>query len=249
MSSFDLKSSFWQIPFAKESRKYTAFQFEGRTYEFNVVPFGLKTSVAALVRGLERVIRYVPRTVTYIDDILCLAEDVPEHLRQVESLLRCLSENNLTLNFEKTQFCRDEVDFLGFVITPRGLQAQPDKLAVIRDFRPPKNIKQLRGFLGFINFYAKFAKNYAQETTPLLPLIRKGARCNWTEEHQEAFDRIKNLFLEVITLANPDPRKPFIVTTDASDFAIGATLSQWNNEGDEEVISFISRTLKGAEIN
>lgn len=82
----------------------------------------------------------------------------------------------------------------------------------------------------------------------MLELIRKGVRWKWTEVHQKAFQRIKDLFVEVITLAHPDPDRPYIVTTDASDYAVGAALSQLNDRGEEEVITFISRTLKGAEI-
>lgn len=249
MSSFDLQHSFWQMPLSENSKKYTAFQFEGRTYEFNVVPFGLKTSGAALIRGLEKVICEVPDTLTYIDDILCLGKEVPTHIQQVEGLLHTLDENNLTLNFEKTQICREEAEFLGLIITTQGIKPKLDKLNQIRDYPPPKNIKQVRGFLGFVNFYAKFAQNYAHETIPLLRLIKKGTTWTWSQEEQTAFERIKQLFIDTITLAHPITNQPFILTTDASDYAIGATLSQRDEEGYERVIAFISRTLKGAEKN
>lgn len=248
MSSFDLRNSFWQMPLTEESKKVTAFAFEGRTYEFNVTPFGLKTSGPSLIWGLEKVIKGIPNTLTFVDDILCMARSFDEHLLQVEMLLQRLQQNNLTLNFKKTQFCRTEATFLGFIITPQGVTAQPDKLKFIQEFAIPRNVRELRGFLGVINFYAKFAQNYAKETVPLLKLVKKGIKWKWTSEQQEAFDRIKKIFVEVVTLAHPDPEKPYILTTDASEYALGAVLSQTNDDGQEQVIMFASRTLKGAEI-
>lgn len=95
MSSFDLTNSFWQMPLSEESKKFTAFTFEGRTYEFNVTPFGLKTSGASLIRGLERVLHGMRDTLTFIDDILCLAENTDQHIHQVDTFLSRLDDNNV----------------------------------------------------------------------------------------------------------------------------------------------------------
>lgn len=103
MSSFDLRSSFWQIPLAEEGKKFTAFVFEGHVYEFNVMPFGLKVSGAALIRGLNRVINKDPKTLNFIDDILCLEENNELHFNQIVSLFKELQICGLTLNFEKNE--------------------------------------------------------------------------------------------------------------------------------------------------
>jgi Reverse transcriptase (RNA-dependent DNA polymerase). len=117
ISSFDLVSSFWQIPLHPDSRKYTAFQHEGRCYEFKVTPFGLKTSTAALVRGLDLVLQNDKRNViNFIDDILCISSTFEEHLLNLESLFKRLQENNMTLNFGKSEFCKEEVTFLGHIV-------------------------------------------------------------------------------------------------------------------------------------
>lgn len=249
MTSLDLTSSFWQIPLKEESKKVTAFRVEGQCFEFNVTPFGLKTSSAALIRGLRVVLQGLSDyVINFVDDLLVISRSFEEHLEHLENLFIRFRENNMTLSFKKSNFAKKETEFLGHVLSADGLKPQPDKIQIIKDYRRPKNVKQLRGFLGFINFYAKFAKNYAEETAPLLKLVKKGVKYEWTNDHQEAFERIKALFMETMILAHPDPRKPYVLTTDASDVAVGAVLSQRNDAGEEEVVTFISRTLKGAEV-
>ena len=250
MSTFDLNSSFHQIPLHEESRKYTAFIFENNIYEFNVVPFGTSTSTAALVRGLDFAIGDLRESVLpFVDDLLCVSRTFEAHLFHLGMLFDRLLKNNLTLSIKKSQFVQQEVHFLGFILTAQGIKPEPEKIQAIKNYQAPKNIKELQGFLGFVNFYTKFAKNYANETRVLYDLLKDKKIFKWEKEQQEAFDKIKELFIENIMLTFADPTKPFILTTDASDFALGAILSQQNEKGDEEVITFISRTLKGPELN
>ena len=108
-------------------------------------------------------------------------------------------------------------------------------------------MKELQSFLGFVNFYTKFVRNYSAYTIPLIQLLKKGRQYEWTNELEKAFKDIKDIFDENIILKFADPSRPFILTTDASDFAIAAVLSQIDEQGDEGIITFISRTLKGSE--
>ena len=118
-----------------------------------------------------------------------------------------------------------------------------------RSDNTPRNVKQLRGFLGLINFYSKFSSKHAEETVPLLHLIKKGLQWKWDENTQCCFDKIKKLFSDATTLYFPDPKKPYYLETDASNYALGAILYHKNNKQEKKIITLASRTLKGPEIS
>ena len=151
-------------------RKYTAFMYEGRCYQFTVTPFGLSTSSAALTRGLDTVLNenVKKNTLIYVDDCLCYSDDVKTHLEHLEALLNNLNETNLTVNLNKSQFFRKEISYLGYQLTTRGIQATEEKVKAIMEFPKPKNQKQLKGFLGLTNFYNRFTSKYAETTQPCL---------------------------------------------------------------------------------
>ena len=112
MSSLDMTSSFWKVPLQAESKKYTAFQHREKSYEFNVVPFGLKTSTAALVRGLDHVLQGIGNhIISFVDDTLLTSESTEQHLEHLEELLKRLDKNNLTLNLSKSNFLRKETKY------------------------------------------------------------------------------------------------------------------------------------------
>lgn len=179
MPSLDLTASFWQIPLHPESRKYTAFMHEGKTYQFTGTPYGLSTSLASLIRALDIILRETePFTVNFVDDILCISDSVRSHLRHLKQLFETFRRNNMTLNFKKSKFLRDEIDFLGHRITKTGIKPQNEKIEAIKNFPVPKNAKQLKGFLGLTNYYSKFAKKYSDATYPLLASLKSSSKWN-----------------------------------------------------------------------
>uniref|UniRef100_A0ABD2X093 RNA-directed DNA polymerase n=1 Tax=Trichogramma kaykai TaxID=54128 RepID=A0ABD2X093_9HYME len=249
MSSLDLTSSFYQVALAEDSKKYCAFMFEGKVYEFNVVPFGLKVSSSALIRGLDTAITGMGNhLLNFVDDMLIISRNEEEHLAHVNELLESLDKHNITLKFKKSEFFKKEVEFLGFTLTKEGIRPQSNKIDLIKSFPPPKNVKQLKSFMGVINFYSKFAQNHASLLFPLLKLVKKSVKWGWGDSENQQFEKIKALFAQEVCLAYPDPAKPYYLQTDASNFALGATLSQMNDDNVECPITFISRTLKGAEL-
>ena len=249
LSSLDMNMSFWQIPLHSDSKQYTAFLYKGKCYEYNVTPFGLKTSTSALVRGLERVLSGLDEfVISYVDDILIASENEDEHLIHLEKIFSRFEENNITLNFRKCEFSKFQTTFLGHIISAEGIKPDPEKIQAIRDFNTPKNKKQLQGFLGTVNFSAKFSKNISEAITPMLELVKKGVKWHWNEKHQAAFEKVKTLLSTEIMLHFPDYTQPYYLQTDASDYAIGAVLYQQ----DHEIIKIIacgSRTLRGSELN
>lgn len=154
----------------------------------------------------------------------------------------------MTLKMEKSHFFRKEVTFLGHIVTTKRIQHQPDKIKSIKKFPRSRNVKQLRGFLGLVNFYTKFTSKHAETMVPLLDLLKKDTPWTWPPKEEEVVQRVKELFCESVVLEPPDIHKPYVLTTDASDYALGATLSQLDENCEAGVIAFASRTLKGAEV-
>ncbi|KAL7298857.1 hypothetical protein TKK_0007967 [Trichogramma kaykai] len=133
MSSLDLTSSFYQVALAEDSKKYCAFMFDGKVYEFNVVPFGLKVASAAFIRGLDGVIRGAgSHLLNFVDDMLIISNSEQEHLVLLDKLLKLLKENNITLKFVKSEFFKKEVEFLGFMLTKEGIRPQSNKVDLIK---------------------------------------------------------------------------------------------------------------------
>ena len=155
---------------------------------------------------------------------------------------------HLTSNFKKCMFGLEEANFLGHVITPLGIKRQPEKIHIIKKFKRPLNVKQLQSFIGFINFYSKFAYRYSEITAPLYKLLKKGSKYVWTDEQETAFETIKDKFQKDMILAHPDPHKGYILYTDSSNYAVLGALAQVDDNNEEKIITFGSRTLKGSEI-
>lgn len=251
MSSIDLRSSFWQVPLKRECRDFTGFLYKGKTYRFTVTPFGLKTSLASLTRGLDTVLSDAVKkfTIIYVDDCLCLSNSLEEHLTHLDLLLTNLYEANITVNFKKSQFFRREINYLGYCLSVEGLSPMPDKVKAIQNFPRPRNQKQLKGFLGLTNFYNRFTSRYAETTSLLIQLLKKERNFKWTEQHDRQFKLVKELFIDTVILKHPDLKKQYYLQTDASNYALGGQLFQYDDEGRIAVVAFTSRTFKGAELN
>lgn len=250
LSSIDLSSSFWQLPLANASRKYTAFSYNGRTYVFKVLPFGLKTAVASFSRCIDIVLGPEVRSFTsnYIDDLLVASEDVNSHLMHLDKVFQRLKAGGMTVNLEKSNFVRKEVPFLGHVLTPAGIKMDVDKIASIRQFPRPTKIKHLRAFLGLCNFYKKFCQNYSHYTLGLRHLLLKKNKWEWGQKEDECFQNLKEKFIESVVLIHPDLTKEFHLDTDSSYYALGAVLYQQTEDGNTGVVAFLSRSLHGPEL-
>lgn len=248
MTSIDLTASFWQIPLAEECKKYTAFVYMGRSYHFNVVPFGLNISVSAFIRMLDSVLgdELLSKVTCYVDDVLIPARSWSEHNAVLGEVLKAFSEGNITINLKKSEFGRKEVKFLGHIITADGIRPNPDKIKAIREAPEPKNKKQIKAFLGLCNFFRRFANNQAMNAPALLELIRKNTPWVWSEKCKQEFQEIKQTLCECVRLAHPDWSKDICVATDSSDYGIAAEVFQViEREGGTErrTISFASRIL------
>ncbi|CAB0044553.1 unnamed protein product [Trichogramma brassicae] len=201
MSSLDLRASFWQVPLDRESRKFTGFLHQGRTYQYTVVPFGLKISSAALNRAAETILSGVrAKVIDFVDDWLIVSPNIEQHIRDLDEVLTRINRENVTINFDKFELTRKSIRFIGFILTPEGIRIDPAKTEAIQKFPPPQNVTQVKGFLGLVNFNARFTDKLAQASIPLLELTKAKTPWRWSDIEQQAFQEIKNLFCKELSL-------------------------------------------------
>lgn len=255
MSSLDLKSAFFQIMLAKESREKTCFSLPGLgSFHFRRMPFGLVNSSARMMRLMDKVFgpEFAHNIFYYVDDIILISETFEEHMTLLRKACEKLRQAGLTINLDKSVFCRSSLKFLGYVVDRRGLRTDSDKVRAIVDFPAPTSQKELRRFLGMVSWYRRFIENYSSVCAPLNKLTRKlskGSAFQFTPEADKAFKIVKELLVTAPILSIPKFDRPFIISTDASDVGLGCALSQLDNDGHEHAVAYASRTLTRTERN
>lgn len=248
ISTLDLRSGYWQVPLAEESRAPCSFLINGRNFSYTRLPFGLCISGAEFQKAMDRVLGHLTEefVTIYVDDILITSPSLEEHYEHIQRVLTKFMEHNVTVNLEKCQFFKSEAAFLGHIISNQGIKMDNKKIKTIQDFKAPSNKKELQSFLGFLNFYRRFIEKFAHTIEPLIELVRKDKKWCWDEHHQRAFEEAKSVFLQEVVIAFPDFSQPFYLNTDASTAAIGGELFQHIN-GHRHTLGYVSRTLKPAE--
>jgi len=175
----------------------------------------------------------------YMDDFLIYAKTEEEHDQRVKEVLRRLRENRLAVSPDKCVWRTQEVEFLGYVIGRDGIKMAKGKVEAVLEWKTPASLTEVQSFLGFANFYRRFIKNYSRVARPLTELTKGGKKeWEWNPQAEEAFQELKRRFTTAPILAHFDATKPVIIETDASDFAIGAVLSQRNEEGRLHPVAF-----------
>lgn len=247
-TTLDLASGFHQIEVHPRDISKTAFTVEHGKYEFLKMPFGLKNAPSTFQRVMDNVLRNLLGKVclVYMDDIIVYSTSLQEHLVNLRKVFDALQTYNLKIQMDKSEFLCKEVAFLGHVVTPEGVKPNPDKVMAIKNWPIPKTETELRGFLGTLGYYRRFIKDFAKIVKPLTKPLRKGEKVVHSEEFVETFNKCKIILTSSHVLQYPDFTKPFILTTDASNFAIGAVLSQ-GPIGQDRPVAFASRTLTKTE--
>lgn len=253
-TTLDLASGFHQIRMKESDIEKTAFSINNGKYEFTRMPFGLKNAPAIFQRAIDDVLRqYIGKICyVYIDDVIVFGRTFEEALKNLETIMKALNDANLKIQLDKSEFLHCEIEFLGYVIGSEGIKPNPQKIEAIQKYPPPTTIKELRSFLGMMSYYRRFVKDFARIAKPLTNLLRgennisSSRKIDLNETETNCFEKMKSLLSSTDILAYPDHSKPYILTTDASDFAIGAVLSQ-GEIGKDRPIHFASRSLTRAE--
>ena len=250
-TTLDLKSGYWQVPIKEEDKEKTAFRTSsGQLYEFNQLPFGLCNAPATFSRLMDRTLAGLAWNIClyYLDDIIVFSATWKEHLERLRAVFERLRQANLKLGARKCQLAAREVSFLGYKVTPEGLEPEPRLMEAISKLPPPINVAEVRSFLGLVGYYRRYVKKFSDKAAPLNALLRKDQIWKWTQECQNAFETLKGEIASRPVSAYPDFSKPFRLYTDASNLGLGAILSQ-KQEGKERIICCASRTLNNAETN
>lgn len=251
-SKLDLAAAFNQIPVAPEDTEKTAFTTRYGQFEFTVLPFGLCNAPATCMRLMQNVLSdYLDDfVVVYLDDILIFSKTDDDHARHVELVLHRLAQADLRLKRKKCVFGVDSVAYLGHVVSKDGVSMDPSKVEAILDWPKPKNVTELRSFLGLIGYYRKFLVNFGEVSAPLVELTKKDVRWVWDASRQTAFDALKELITTAPTLIIPDTSEgnSFVIHIDASDYAIGAVLLQDQGKG-LQPCAYYSKKLDPAQRN
>ena len=242
-SSLDLKSGYWQVELDSEADKMkTAFACHRGLFCFNVMPFGLCNAPSVFSELMNRVVGDLPFVLAYLDDVIIFSESKSEHIEHIRIVLDRLKDANLKLKKAKCSFFKEQINYLGHIVSKDGILPDKEKVSVIQNLKTPTCVRDVRSFVGVTNFYRKFIPNYSKIASPLLDLTGKHASFQWSDGCQKSFDELKGALTSPPVLAFPDMSKPFILYCDASDTTFGAVLTQKFNEN-ERPIQYMSQRL------
>jgi len=188
--------------------------------------------------------------IVYLDNILIFGTYLKEHRRLVKEVLKRLQFNYLYTKAEKCFFEQSSIKYLGVIISENKVQIDEKKLSGVLEWPVLTKVKQVQAFLGFVNFYYRFIENFAKMSKPLSDLTKKDCTWNWGVEQQNAFEALKKAFIMAPVLRIPNDEDPFKLSTDASDFATGAVLSQKDMQTNLwHPVAFFSKSLDVHERN
>lgn len=249
-STLDLASGFHQIEMNPADISKTAFNVEHGHFEFLRMPMGLKNAPSTFQRVMDNVLRGLQNKIclVYLDDIIVFSTSLQEHIENLEKVFNRLRESNFRIQMSKSEFLKKETAYLGHVITRDGIKPNPDKISAIQNYPIPKTATEIKRFLGLVGYYRKFIPNFARITKPMTQCLKKGYKIILNQDYTDCFEKCKKLLTNDPILQYPDFSKEFILTTDASNLAIGAVLSQ-GPIGSDKPIAYASRTLNTSEIN
>ena len=248
-TKLDLAPGYHQIAMEETSIQKTAFHTNRGHFEFIVMPFGLCNAPATFQRLMNKVFadKLDKFIAVYLDDILIFSQSLEEHWEHLRWALARLREAKLYGRLHKCEFLKDQVEYLGFEVGPRGIQASPGKVRAIIEWPRPQSVHDIRSFLGLASYYRGFVRGFSEMARPLTQLTKIGVEWKWSEAQHRAFNRLKLALTTAPVLKLPDFDRQFVVTTDASDAAVGAILEQDFGNGLQPV-AFASRKLNDAEM-
>ena len=194
---------------------------------------------------MENLLQNIPYVIVLVDDILVSGANDGDHLNNLEGVFKRLVKAGLRLKKGKCVFMEPQVTYLAHRVSKEGIQPMEDKVEAITNAPPPRNVSELKSYLGMINYYQKFLPNLSSVLAPLHRLLNSKTHWHWGKDQQQSKSFLKSSRL----LVHYDDKKELILACDASENGLGAVLSHKMEDGSEHPISFASRTLTKAETN
>jgi hypothetical protein len=249
-SKIDLRSGYWQVRIADDDVAKTAFRTRYGHYEFLVMPFGLTNAPATFMHLMQQTFRqYLDDfVIVFLDDVLIYSKSKHEHEQHLRTVLQVLRDKQLYAKLSKCEFFQTEIGFLGHVINQDGIKMEPSKVDAVLKWPQPKNIHEIRSFLGLAGYYRRFVRDFSNIARPLSALLHKNTPWQWTSAQEQAFNQLKIAVSAAPVLIIPDPSLPYTLVTDASGFAIGAALCQDHGKG-LQPCAYKSRKMNDHEKN
>jgi transposase InsO family protein/predicted aspartyl protease len=249
-SVLDLKSAFTSMPLAEASQPLTAVRApDGNHYQCTRVQWGLVNAATSFQRFIEGIIKEVPGTFVYIDDILCFADSTTAMFSILERLLACLSKANLCLNKQKCKFLQSSVPYLGNILGANSIRPDPARIAAIRAWEFPASTSEMKSFLGCCAFVSSFVKDYGLIKGILHPLLSSRNAYLPTQRQQAAFLKLKLAISSAVSLFQYQKDARLFLRTDASKVGLGGYLYQLGVDGSEQPLYYLSRVLTKTESN
>ena len=259
-SKLDLKNAFFHIPVKECDKKKTTIVTQFGAFQFERMPFGLRNSANSFQRFIDTILRNLKNqdneNVTifaYVDDVIVASDNPESHLKDLEEVFKRLSKYNLKINTLKSEFFKKELEYLGHQVTPEGISPLPSKVEAIETFPLPQTFRQLRRFIGMINYYHRFIKDAARILSPLNDLLsgykknKRNKQVPWTQKSENAFNEAKKALSNATLLKYPSRDGQIALFCDASNIAVGATLQQKNKDGNWEPLGFFSKKFNKLE--
>ena len=224
-STIDLRSGYHHIALGKSSRAKTTFVMPFGKYEFLMVPFGLAQAPAYFQLLMNKVLNGLKFAMTCLDDIIIFSENELQHLEHLETIFSCLKEAGLKMKRSKCDFFKSEIHYLGHLISTKGISPLPNKLDCIQHMPAPRNMKEIKQFLGLTGYYRKCVPRFADISRLLTTLTKKDKKFEWTPSCQKSFDLLKETLCGEPILKYADTSKPYTLYTDASKFGRAGVLN------------------------
>ncbi|CAF3363996.1 unnamed protein product [Rotaria socialis] len=254
-TKLDLKSGYYQIPIHPADKSKTAFITQDGLYQFQVLPMGLMNAPPSFQRVMNNIIGYNrwDYILVYLDDILVFSHSFDDHMKHLQQLFNVLNTHQFTLNLAKCSIAQQSIEFLSHTITKDSIVPSKQRIQAILDMPQPTSLSQANKFIGKIGWYRRFIPNFAQIAAPIHKVTnkikQKKKEFYWSEEQIQAANKLKRVLTEEpLVLKYPHPTASFILSTDASEYAIGGTLKQIIS-GQVHYNYFLSRLLTATERN
>jgi hypothetical protein len=248
-SKLDLSQAYQQMLLDEQSRKYVTVNTHMGLFQYTRLPYGIASAPSVFQATMEQILQGIDGVLTYLDDIMISGSSEREHLERLDLVMTRLENHGLRLKVSKCAFLQQRVEYLGHVIDSDGLHPTPSKIQAILHASVPKNVSELRSFLGMLQYYARFIQNLSIMLKPLHNLLQTDVKWKWTPECHAAFTEAQQALVSAKVLTHYDVNKPLKLACDASPYGVGAVLSHIMDNGEERPVVFASRTLTKTEQN
>jgi hypothetical protein len=247
-STLDLRAGYWQTLIDPRDRDKTAFVTRRGVFRFKVLSFGLANAPALFQRLMDLILTGLTWEIclVFLDDTIVFSRTFEEHIERLTKVFNRLHEAGLKLKPSKCRLFQQRVTFLGNVVSAAGIEPDPEKIEAVRTWPRPRNLTEVRAFVGLSSYYRSHIRGFAEIARPLHELSKKNQCFQWTSRQEESFIQLKQCLTSAPVLSAPIDDGNYILDTDASNFALGAVLQQ-EQEGVLRVIAYASRCLSKAE--